>query len=264
MFFTTDRNGKRTTDPIPGAPEASTVIESFLDRWPILRYPVPPKEGKERPVDYVSFLRKTVEVMKGPPGKKGVHVRVDPRLWRFASSGNVSQGRFLTIRIDLSRSIEEDIIPALKAVVKDYQSVQDWSGFQVNLPAPKAKSSVGKKKELDRWKAYDVFYGDGNCDSRKTAEILFKEHYCYERDHKEAKAKAESEYRAWLKKYGGVKNAPRKGIHAFETKVERILKSSSACTPVRQRERASKEKWILAAVEACKRLISAMSPHKEI
>jgi hypothetical protein len=253
IYFRTDRDGKRTIHPILDAPEASAKITSFLDHWPMLRYPVPPREGKKDPANFVSFLRDPVEVVKGPPGKTGVHVLIDPGQFRVATSSNISQGMFLTVRTDLSRPIEE-LIGAFSNLVKDYQNVPDWSGFQVNLPAPKSRSAVKKKKTINRWETYDVFNGVGNRDPRKTAEILFPGSYQYKKDRTEVIDECD----LWLAKKGGRK-APPKVMSAYETKTEHMK-----CSTERSRERKSIEKWILSAVQACERLIAAVSLHKEI
>ena len=236
------------------ATASASAVSAFLDRWPMLLRPIPPGNGRERPDDFVDYLRGAVEIIRGDHKGRGMIVSISRSPWRSASSHNIHRGRFLTVSIDLTRSPEE-ITDEVKLHLADYQ--RDWQeystlGGRIALP-PATSRARGQERDVDRWKAYDVFVNKGNRDVKKTAQILFPGSYRHIKD----KAEVKEELGKWLAERGG-RNAPSKVLAEYDTKLSRMK-----CSTLRGRERERKEKWILAAVEACKRMIAAQTPSSE-
>jgi hypothetical protein len=245
------------------------AIVSFLDHWPMLRRPIPPERGKEKPDKFLKYLRDTIEIIppimqsiggyrkfpteaemtEGSFGKRGILVLRDVLPPFVGSSTNVEGGRFLTVRIDLSRS-KDEIATRVGAVVAAFQGISNWSGYDVSLPSPKAKERKQKARIglRDRWEVYKVFVRKGNRDARRTAEILLPDSYRYEND----AAEVEKDRTAALDK------ADRRLGHSSYRREEheRIDSWRRKVSAKRQHERESNEKWIRAAVDACKKMIA--------
>lgn len=275
LYPKVDENGKRTISyTSPNAAnnvEAAAAITSFLGNWPMLRAPIHPEMAKKDPGWFQYFQEKclcdTVEVVHDFTGKRGVCIRVDPNTLRSVYSSDIFDGRFLTLRIDLSKS-KEEIAAAVVAKVTDYQGVEDWSGQDVRLPPPNAKTGKqkAKTKRVDRWEVYDFFT---ECeDVRTTAKKYFPGSY----NAAKARLGVKKEADAWLaakaegktiltwlnaRKTGTIltgSGTPR-GCDKYLRKYESML--ARECTPKLKRDRDAIEKWIRTAVQACERLISS-------
>lgn len=251
------RDGKRKfrpMEPSDDANKAASEISSFLDRWPQIRLPIPPELGRKNPDNYLNSLCDAAEVVPhdSSPGKRGLGFLIDAKSWKFGSSHNITEGRFLTVRIDLTRSAEE-ILESLKYLIDGYQ--RDWEGFGIALPRSTARMSKQKKGPADRWEAYRVFMGKGGQDQKRTAEILFPASFRYKNDKKEVKAELDE----WLlKQKGPGGKIPPKILAAYDTKLSKMT-----CSTRRRNDRKTKEKWVVVAVKACKYFIEAQSSRQE-
>lgn len=206
--------------------EEGNATSDFLNRWPLLWEPIPPLPAGKSPEKCLYCLLPTVCLEEDIP-----------RGWlKSAHKLPWPEGLILPVRINFFRP-ESEIIDGIKALLKE----KLFPGFKKSVPKAKGRP--------DPWKVWDTFWGPGEEDIRKTAEILFPDSFRYETDQAEMEAEAGRTYEEMLKKGSKEK--------AMTWQDNRLSKAKVATW--RQVERKKLIAYVREVIESCKEKIDTHS-----